>query len=542
MATFNDTNYFRIFKGDSTVEKAFDNPSWVREPSISFIYSKISYQRFSQTFTEPGWLRRKIIVLPMVVFGLLKTILYVATAIFTATYYKAHSFYIARELQETFGWLVSLINDRYGQYHIQESDFHKSFYNYYFLRYQFTAIVEDWRFKDFRNEFSNLLKENNVNAARDSLQRLLNTHQKDLLLEEIAKVYLNQKKPKLAKEVTDQISDNRQANKNLLLSDIARTYLCQNQIGFAKQTIDSILDSNRIESINSELTETLIRENRLSEAQEFIQRIRISETRDRLLTKLATVYSKSNNIEMAFKSIKMISNDYKDKGEILENLKNTKTDLFTQAEINEYYFIYTLFLYNKMTYDLENLVGSHRYIAISFSPENQIPKILQAIAVNGFLLRCLKNQGASIFEKIMSQEKAKRFINKVVQDWMEISYINSSSVFINFKRLWLKNTLSSTNFQSLEGSLVFELDKRFNDFLKLAPPTAVFESPFSVLGLSNGASQTAIKVAYRKLVLLFHPDKIKRNSNESLKELAERQKKATEEFQKISDAYHKLVK
>src|SRR5262249_55448581 len=31
--------------------------------------------------------------------------------------------------QESFGWLATLLNDRYGQYHIQESGFHKSCYD-----------------------------------------------------------------------------------------------------------------------------------------------------------------------------------------------------------------------------------------------------------------------------------------------------------------------------------------------------------------------------------------------------------------------------
>jgi len=44
-------------------------------------------------------------------------------------YFQAHIFYIGRDFQESFGWLLSLFNDRLGQFHIQGSEFHKTCYD-----------------------------------------------------------------------------------------------------------------------------------------------------------------------------------------------------------------------------------------------------------------------------------------------------------------------------------------------------------------------------------------------------------------------------
>ena len=104
-----------------------------------FKYGEVTYQKFTEKYLSDGWFGRKIIALPAAVCsGVVKTICHLAKAIFKGipkafsdkgNYLKAQIFYVTRDFQETFGRLVSLFHDKYGQYHIQESQFQKSCYD-----------------------------------------------------------------------------------------------------------------------------------------------------------------------------------------------------------------------------------------------------------------------------------------------------------------------------------------------------------------------------------------------------------------------------
>ncbi|HEY4831453.1 MAG TPA: hypothetical protein VIH61_02725, partial [Waddliaceae bacterium] len=100
---------------------------------LQFKYINVSVQEFNQKYSAEDWFGRKIVALPAAIWsGIVKTIYHLAKAVLVEmiarsgdnNYFKAQLFYIARDLQESFGWLSTLLNDRYGQYHIQESGFH----------------------------------------------------------------------------------------------------------------------------------------------------------------------------------------------------------------------------------------------------------------------------------------------------------------------------------------------------------------------------------------------------------------------------------
>jgi uncharacterized membrane protein YkvA (DUF1232 family) len=60
------------------------------------------------------------------------------------------------------------------------------------------------------------------------------------------------------------------------------------------------------------------------------------------------------------------------------------------------------------------------------------------------------------------------------------------------------------------------------------------KDPYTILGLSSGASSEEIKRAYRKLANKYHPDKVS-HMGEEFRELAERR------FKEIQSAYQELM-
>lgn len=146
-------------------EKIFD----YAKNKLKFKYGNVGFREFNDTYASiEGWLGRKIRALPVFVcLGVVKTIYHLATIILQGIvcgtlagairvgairveinnqkvdpslltslfvsaifqHFKKKSFYLVRDLQEAFGWLATIFSDRYGQYYVQESQFHKSCYS-----------------------------------------------------------------------------------------------------------------------------------------------------------------------------------------------------------------------------------------------------------------------------------------------------------------------------------------------------------------------------------------------------------------------------
>jgi DnaJ-domain-containing protein 1/uncharacterized protein YjiS (DUF1127 family) len=106
--------------------------------SLQFKYGNVNRQEFYVKYSSEGWLGRKIIALPAAVCsGFLKTAYHIAKAILigvpkifsdSGQSLKFQIFYTARDFQESYGRLTSFFNDRYGQFHVQESQVQKNCY------------------------------------------------------------------------------------------------------------------------------------------------------------------------------------------------------------------------------------------------------------------------------------------------------------------------------------------------------------------------------------------------------------------------------
>lgn len=128
-----------------TEERRFKSGFW--EDSLIIKYAKhhpqfsfgnVSYKKFSEKEFTPNWKGRKILALPSAIWSLtVKVVYHLCLAIFigipkcfisNGSFFRGKLFCAARDFQEGYGYLASLVNAKYGAYHVQESNFHKTSY------------------------------------------------------------------------------------------------------------------------------------------------------------------------------------------------------------------------------------------------------------------------------------------------------------------------------------------------------------------------------------------------------------------------------
>lgn len=107
--------------------------------NLNFAIVNLEFENFGKYYTPQGWCIRKFIALPCAIWsGLVKTIYHLTKAIFIGifkarldggAYFQSQLYSTGRDLQESMGWVLSIFSDKYGQYHIQESKYHKYLYD-----------------------------------------------------------------------------------------------------------------------------------------------------------------------------------------------------------------------------------------------------------------------------------------------------------------------------------------------------------------------------------------------------------------------------
>jgi hypothetical protein len=104
--------------------------------NVQYTYGHADLQQFSVEYKSSGWLGRKVIAIPAaILIGIFKTVYNVAKILFELctsgkTSAKIQSYRLARDLQESYGWLTTLFNDKKGQFYIQKSQFNQSCYDF----------------------------------------------------------------------------------------------------------------------------------------------------------------------------------------------------------------------------------------------------------------------------------------------------------------------------------------------------------------------------------------------------------------------------
>lgn len=100
---------------------------------LEFQYGNVRYAAFAKEYSSKGWIKRKIIALPMALWSILvKTIYHLVKAVISSR--KQNCYKVYRDLQAGWGHFISLFNDCYGSYHIQASSFHRECYDLFKMK------------------------------------------------------------------------------------------------------------------------------------------------------------------------------------------------------------------------------------------------------------------------------------------------------------------------------------------------------------------------------------------------------------------------
>ena len=143
--------YYQALQSDSQWEGKEDLENEAKN-RLTFEGAHVDFAQFSSQYSSKGWVKRKIVVLPMMVWsGVVKTTYHLVLVIFygifrwdRGRYAQAYVYCVARDVQEAFGRFVSLFNDRYGLYHIEESQFQKIIYEHYIEQHGQCYVDHDW--------------------------------------------------------------------------------------------------------------------------------------------------------------------------------------------------------------------------------------------------------------------------------------------------------------------------------------------------------------------------------------------------------------
>lgn len=139
-----------------------------------FHYGEATFKHYSTRCNGRGWEARKIQSLPFALVGFLKTIYQFTIALILSIPHalqgqsdlnKTSFFKVARELEESCGWIITLFNDKLGTYLIAEAQFQKQCYGIFFSLSQKHSSSSE-------NGDRNLSASSSTNSSKETTKEL----------------------------------------------------------------------------------------------------------------------------------------------------------------------------------------------------------------------------------------------------------------------------------------------------------------------------------------------------------------------------------
>lgn len=457
---------------------------------LKFKYGDVSVREFNEKYEARGWFGRKVVALPAAIGESATTIYHLVETILSGItphlgdkkYLKVQFFYIARELQESFGWLVTLFSDKYGQYHIQEGRFQRSCYDCFLidLEKEFTKIQHSWWGFEAEEKYAQLAEKYlSVGCLYESLQVIAKVHfyRKDTLkgFLEKAAYYINKdNRDKIIKDLK-LIFPYGGAAKEIFLEKVAASYYVDGELDKAVETLSKIcffyLDKKEIEELMAKIAEAYVKKGEGDKAIQETRKI-FGDNKYKFWIQIARSYFLKNDEAGAIKAIKKIAEE-----------------LFELNAFNK----------NKLT----------SYIEIIIDNSAAAGKFFDSLAKDCFI-QAKVHFAANDTQAILQEIRRKSTDDLTLEAFLKLKI---SRPYTNTKPCTRNNTFSDLN-------------------------NAQY---YSTLGLTPTASKEEVKKAFRALALKYHSDKIKGDANEDKSDLEKRKKLYEEKLKSVIEAYKKIT-
>ncbi len=345
------------------------------------------------------------------------------------TVLQARCFCIIRDLQESFGWLLSIFDDRWGEFNIQESAFHKSCYDCFLVGEQ-TCYPEGFYSRQADNYLAQGDRENALRSTNVIGYYNVETH--IAYIEKIAFSYLKSGDVDNALEVINGLAHSSLDGKQeqLLFEKVANHLLAENNPTQALKVIDKIY-GNPKKSLYEKVVLVYLIKGQPDDAQKMMAKIAFDDKlQDNLYEKIVLAYLNKDQPGHALNVISMISYDsYAQKNNCYQNVI---LHFLAKNEPNQASsFIDKIERNHKMQEDLLEQVASHYFkngkLTFALHAINNSTNVGERNRFIGKVANEYLNQGNKVaavatIEQVTDLEIQRHFLVKVA-----LSYFSDSN-------------------------------------------------------------------------------------------------------------------
>ncbi len=407
--------------------------------------------------------------------------------------------------------------------------------------------------KDYIQLAEGYLKAHCLDEACKAIDRIfMNDWTKEALLEEVANAYLKKGERKQAVRVIQKIYMNNEI-KNTFLVKVAESYYHADDLTNALSTINKVfLGDQRKVTFLEKVANAYLKKREREQAVRVIQKISMNnEIKNTFLVKVAESYYYSGDLKNALRIIGKIISDDQTKEAFIIKIANTYLDRDERDQaLNVIRSVYGDS--NKKHVFLVKLSQSY-YLE---NNEREVLKLIEIVAGASLEEKIVNSTNYEIYFQIIRESICNNNIGVFISQLAKSCFAKTEAVFVegNTQAILREIRNHSTTPEVVQDFLNLK-DRSSQPRTNFRPPpnggySSSQRTPsnpniaeyYRILGLKPSASKGQVNAAYKKLALIYHPDRVKKQENESEVAFTRRKKESLERFKLIVGAKDKLVK